>query len=94
MQLGVVMLCHNEMPTATRMARVWAEGGARVVIHVDADVSRDAFATLMTDLAGQDRIVQPRGQPQRAVERRGEILGAVVNKGIGAEAYHIFAALG
>nr|WP_317616299.1 hypothetical protein [Paracoccus mutanolyticus] len=29
-QLGVVMLCHNEMPTATRMARVWAEGGARV----------------------------------------------------------------
>ena len=56
-QLGVVMLCHNEMPTATRMARVWAEGGARVVIHVDADVSRDAFATLMTDLAGQDRIV-------------------------------------
>lgn len=55
--LGVVMLCHNEMPVATRMAQVWAEGGARVAIHVDARVSRRVMNTLRTDIQGNARIV-------------------------------------
>lgn len=56
-RLGVVMLCHNEMPIATRMARVWAEGGAHVAIHVDARVARDAFGTMQADLRDNPRIL-------------------------------------
>lgn len=37
--LGVVMLCHGELETAARMAKVWVDGGARMAIHVDAKVS-------------------------------------------------------
>ncbi len=64
-RLGVVMLCHNELPIATRMAQVWAEGGACVAIHVDANVSREAMATMQADLAAYDRIVM---SPRRSCE--------------------------
>ncbi|TBN40487.1 glycosyl transferase [Paracoccus subflavus] len=36
--LGVVLLCHADLDLAARLARIWAEGGARVAIHVDARV--------------------------------------------------------
>lgn len=35
-KLGVVLLCHENLQMAARIARVWAEGGAKVAIHVDA----------------------------------------------------------
>lgn len=51
--LGVILLCHDRLEIAARMARIWAEGGARVAIHVDAkapqaqvDAMRDALADL------------------------------------------------
>lgn len=37
-RLGVVMLCHQALDRAAQSARVWAEGGAAVVIHLDARV--------------------------------------------------------
>ncbi|WP_246175232.1 beta-1,6-N-acetylglucosaminyltransferase [Paracoccus limosus] len=55
-RLGVVMLCHDQVPIATRMARTWAEGGAAVAIHVDAKVAPVALATMMTDLRGYERV--------------------------------------
>ncbi|SMO97864.1 beta-1,6-N-acetylglucosaminyltransferase [Paracoccus laeviglucosivorans] len=62
-RLGVVMLCHNQLPTAARMARVWAEGGAVVAIHIDAKASRDGVDTMKTDLADYPQIVFSRRHP-------------------------------
>ncbi|MDS9467047.1 beta-1,6-N-acetylglucosaminyltransferase [Paracoccus sp. MBLB3053] len=56
-KLGIVMLCHNELPIATRMAQVWANGGVPVAIHVDAKASSDALATMKIDLARRDEII-------------------------------------
>lgn len=50
-RLGVVLLCHAELAAAARMARIWAEGGARVVIHVDAKVSDAKIAPMRAELA-------------------------------------------
>ena len=50
-RLGVVMLCHADLPIAARMARIWAEGGAVVAIHVDAKAPADEVATMQADLA-------------------------------------------
>lgn len=50
-RLGVVMLCHSDLPIATRMARVWAEGGAAVVIHVDAKAPADQVQLMRDGLA-------------------------------------------
>lgn len=49
-RLGVVMLCHDDIAIATRMARVWAEGGATLAIHVDAKVSAVTVAGMRRDL--------------------------------------------
>jgi|GEM_PF-4636474 len=45
-RLGVVLLCHADLDIAARMARIWAEGGAQVCIHIDANV-RDRHVELM-----------------------------------------------
>lgn len=45
-RLGVVLLCHADLDMAARLARIWADGGARVAIHVDAKVSAAALARL------------------------------------------------
>ena len=37
-RLGVVLLCHNDLGRAAQAARIWATGGAAVVVHVDAKV--------------------------------------------------------
>ncbi|WCR11137.1 glycosyl transferase [Paracoccus stylophorae] len=50
-RLGVILLCHAELAVAARMARIWAEGGARVVIHVDAKVPGDRIAPMRAELA-------------------------------------------
>ena len=64
-RLGVVMLCHENLDLATRMARIWAEGGATVAIHVDAKAPEAAFATMRHTLAGCARVLFA---PRRACE--------------------------
>lgn len=56
-RLGVVMLCHDALPIAARMAEVWSAGGAKVAIHVDAKTSREAFSTMRSDLARNENVV-------------------------------------
>ncbi|MBK4214441.1 glycosyl transferase [Paracoccus caeni] len=56
-RLGVILLCHSDLDIATRMARVWSDGGASVAIHVDAKVSERQLARMKADLAGLDRII-------------------------------------
>lgn len=55
-RLGIVMLCHDELERAARMARVWADGGADVVIHLDAKVPADAVATMKAGLSDYPNI--------------------------------------
>ncbi|MFG6079125.1 MULTISPECIES: beta-1,6-N-acetylglucosaminyltransferase [Paracoccus] len=59
-RLGIVMLCHNELPRAAKLAQVWAAGGAVVAIHIDANAPADEVATLRADLAGHEDIVYSR----------------------------------
>ncbi|MDK8874183.1 beta-1,6-N-acetylglucosaminyltransferase [Paracoccus sp. SSJ] len=56
-RLGVVMLCHEELPIAAGMARVWAEGGAAVSVHVDAKVSADAVRAMRAGLADLPQVL-------------------------------------
>lgn len=56
-RLGIVMLCHTELPLAARMAEVWATGGAAVAVHIDAKVSAEDVATMTSDLGEYDDIV-------------------------------------
>lgn len=50
-RLGVVMLCHDNLPLAGRMARIWASGGAQVAMHIDRRAADDAVAKLHSQLA-------------------------------------------
>lgn len=60
-RLGVVMLCHDNLALAARMARVWAKGGAVVAIHVDAKAGSRALDDLKAALADlPDVIFTPR----------------------------------
>ena len=56
-RLGVIMLCHEHMPIAARMARHWAEGGAAVAIHTDRKVKTAAAKGLRAALSDLPRIV-------------------------------------
>ncbi|MFD1880305.1 beta-1,6-N-acetylglucosaminyltransferase [Paracoccus pacificus] len=38
-RLGVVFMCHDAPEQAARRARIWAEGGAAVVVHADKKMS-------------------------------------------------------
>ncbi|WP_134726409.1 beta-1,6-N-acetylglucosaminyltransferase [Paracoccus luteus] len=51
-RLGVVMLCHDNLELAARMARLWTDGGARIAIHIDAKAPADATAALKSALQG------------------------------------------
>lgn len=50
-RLGVVMLCHDNLPLAARMTRIWAEGGARVAMHIDAKAPEAEVARLRAALS-------------------------------------------
>ena len=50
-RLGVVMLCHNELAIAARMARVWVAGGAAVSIHIDAKTPAAEANAMRAELA-------------------------------------------
>lgn len=55
-QLGVVLLCHAQLDVATRMAQVWADGGAFLVLHVDAKADADEHRAMVAALEGHPRI--------------------------------------
>ncbi|QFQ88081.1 glycosyl transferase [Paracoccus kondratievae] len=57
MKLGVVMLCHEELAVAARMARVWADGGAAVSVHVDGKVPARDLAAMGATLADLPQVV-------------------------------------
>jgi hypothetical protein len=59
-RLGVVLLCHDDLDVAARMARIWADGGARVVIHVDAKVPETRLGPMKAALVGLDRVMYSR----------------------------------
>ncbi|WP_245155589.1 beta-1,6-N-acetylglucosaminyltransferase [Paracoccus ravus] len=61
-RLGIIMLCHTALPLATRMAEIWARGGAALVVHIDAKVHADEVATMRSDLAAHGDIVFSRRQ--------------------------------
>lgn len=50
-QLGVIMLCHADLGIAARMARIWCDGGARIVIHIDAKAPSDAVERMKRRLS-------------------------------------------
>lgn len=50
-RLGVIMLCHADLDVAARMARIWAEGGASLAIHVDARTPKAQYAAMQAALA-------------------------------------------
>lgn len=49
--LGVIMLCHAQLNTCARIARIWARGGAPVAIHVDRKAGRFGAIRLRERLA-------------------------------------------
>ncbi len=55
-QLGVVLLCHDRLDMAARMARIWAEGGAAVMVHVDARVAASDHEAMVQALKDQPLI--------------------------------------
>lgn len=59
-RLGVIMLCHAELATVARMARIWIEGGARVALHLDAKVPDAEMRSLKASLADLDGILYSR----------------------------------
>ncbi|MGY3438225.1 MULTISPECIES: DUF5927 domain-containing protein [unclassified Marinovum] len=56
MSLGVVMLVHTAFKRAEQVARHWANSGCPVVIHVDKNVSGEAFRTFSSALADMDHV--------------------------------------
>lgn len=51
MTVGIVMLVHDAFDRAEQVARHWATNGCPVVIHVDKQVSRNAYAKFETSLS-------------------------------------------
>lgn len=62
-KLGVVMLCHTELPLAARMVQAWLAGGAAVSVHVDARSPDAEVAEMQAALADQRDVVFCRRRP-------------------------------
>ncbi len=56
MTVGFIMMCHTAFHRAAQVARVWAEAGCPVVIHVDSRVKRPAYQGLVEALADLDGV--------------------------------------
>lgn len=56
MTVGFIMMCHTALDRAAQVARFWAEGGAPVVIHVDARVSAPDYKGFQKALADLDNV--------------------------------------
>lgn len=59
-RLGVIMLAHENLPLAARMARIWTESGVRVALHVDSRTPGRAVAAMAEALAGTGTLHAPR----------------------------------
>ena len=59
-RLGVIMLCHDNLPLAARMAHIWADGGASVALHIDSKAPDAEVASIRRALAGIGAIFAPR----------------------------------
>ncbi len=59
-RLGIVMLCHENLELAARMARIWTDGGAVVSIHVDRSAPADELARMQAALADCPVVFAPR----------------------------------
>ena len=55
-RLGVILLCHEVLDRAALMARHWADGGAAVVVHVDAKTPHAVCRAMQARLADSDAI--------------------------------------
>lgn len=53
----MVLLCHDDLGMALRLARIWADGGASVAIHVDAKVPDRQISGFRAALGDNDRII-------------------------------------
>lgn len=53
---GLILLVHTALDRAAQVARFWAEGGAPVVVHVDARVPAADHARLVAGLAGLKQV--------------------------------------
>ncbi|KEO54462.1 beta-1,6-N-acetylglucosaminyltransferase [Thioclava pacifica] len=56
MTVGFIMMCHTALDRAAQVARFWAEGGAPVVIHVDARVTAHDYKSFKKALADLDNV--------------------------------------
>lgn len=56
-RLAVVLLCHDDLGLAARLARVWANGRARVAVNVDAKVRGPRLGRLRDALKDCEQIV-------------------------------------
>lgn len=45
-RLGIIMLCHDDLHLAARMVRIWAAGGAAIVVHVDGRTAAPAVEAM------------------------------------------------
>lgn len=55
-QVGIVMLVHQDLDRAAQVACHWAENGCPVAIHVDSVVSQSDYDKLLSDVAGFPQI--------------------------------------
>ncbi|AUH32706.1 beta-1,6-N-acetylglucosaminyltransferase [Paracoccus tegillarcae] len=55
-RLGVALLCHSRLQTAARIAQIWADGGAEVMIHVDAKADPQEFTAMQATLSAHPNI--------------------------------------
>ena len=56
-RLGAVMLCHNQLDIATRMARVWAGQDVPVAVHVDRKSDGRQFEQMRKALADLQNVM-------------------------------------
>lgn len=64
-RLGVVMLCHDRLEIAARMARLWCDGGAALTIHVDRSADPVEQEALRAALRGSAEVLWA---PRRACD--------------------------
>lgn len=59
-KLGVILLCHDNLQMAANMARKWVNGGANVVIHIDASAAAGEVAWMKSSLSDLPEILYSR----------------------------------
>lgn len=55
--LGVVLLCHDDLGLALRLARIWLDGGATLCIHIDRKAPAADAEQLVQALSDHPRVI-------------------------------------